>query len=1026
MRAADTDIFNMVSLRGAGGGAPIDPVGGAAGTLVPAILRRENIDPLSATAADLDHFPAAAALDSSMLAKMTSARLADLLADKADMRGLEAARDQLGDGGVAAVEQEYPKIVDSWLIARMRRDQPLIAAHVRLIRAARLLRQFAIDPRPLQQAGVIGDMLQAAVVLPRSLTTARPTPPSGGNAKPSVDADRARYVKLTQELAVRETIQKKAYRLYWDRAAQSSADRNIAKASTARTARTASAASTAGTVTPGRAPTAPPTLDQAFFTQLNQRLTTDEKAKLTALAGPGSLASKRFNLDDLIGNILDVNSVIIDANTICSRIRVYENEQTTMLPAASAARPDKNRPAVRAIGWGDLIVARERLVGYEAQEIAHIENILPGEDKLRKHIRSQTIEQVNETTTLTEDTSERDLQTTDRHELQNQVSQVVDEKFSVKAGVNTSGRYGLTSVNTSLDAAFDRSNSESRSATTEVAQEIVAKTVEKTFQSVRELRRTTVTDKISEINRHRLSNLSVNGEIRPSISGVYCWVEKIHEVSLRHYGTRLMVEFHIPEPGLSLFALAQTARVTVPKPAPLEIGPLDIEPTNYLCIAKAYGAVGVESPPAPFIEVGYTWRSEPDEAADGDTAEDSIAATIPIPDGYQPIAGHASITSIPTTAVDPSLIYLYVAVGGREVIESIGWTHDADWTIDRAVAWPNGVPVSMLSHGQWDKALVLHIALRCERTPEAMTAWRLRTWEKVVEAHDKLQQDYDRAVLEAATRNDALFEITGASEDVNRAMEQDELKKWSIKTMRVTTYEDTLLNAVVQVGEHPEIDPVVSDAQAPIVRFFEESFEWREMSYFLYPYFWGRRAAWDARLAMTGTDYRHTAFLQAGAARVIVPVTPGYEERVLNYLDSDTTKPELERIASPAPGEIPSDSQNPQLWLDLIVEKNADLALGSGTLAVTKSDDRVTINPDSRWVPTDRDDGRDLYVGGERYQVVEPTGAGAFRIDRPYEGETDAKAGYATGSVPFGAPWLVRIPTELVILKENIGSLDSG
>jgi hypothetical protein len=360
-------------------------------------------------------------------------------------------------------------------------------------------------------------------------------------------------------------------------------------------------------------------------------------------------------------------------------------------------------------------------------------------------------------------------------------------------------------------------------------------------------------------------------------------------------------------------------------------------------------------------------------------------------------------------------------VGGREVIESIGHTRDADWRIDRAVQWPNGVPVSMLAHGHWDKTLVLHVTLRCERTPEAMTAWRLRTWEKLMEAHERLQQNYDRAVLEATAQNAALFQITGASEAVNRAVERDELKKWSIKTMRVESFDDDLFDAVIQVGEHAELDPVVSDAQAPIIRFFEEAFEWREMSYFLYPYFWGRRSAWKARLATSGVDFRHTAFLQAGAARVIVPITPGYEERVLHYLDSDPTKPELERIASPAPGEIPADSENPQLWLDLIVEKNAELARGSGSLSVTKGNDLVTINSDSRWVPDDRDNGRDLYIGGERYQAAESLPATKqVRLDRAYEGTTDARAGYATGSVPFGAPWLVRIPTNLVILRENV------
>jgi hypothetical protein len=417
-----------------------------------------------------------------------------------DVAALGAIRDQLGSGAsAAAIGEEYDKLVDSWLVARMKRNAPMIEAHERLIRAARLWKQFLADPRPLREPGALESFMKARVVLPRSLTTAKLSgKPCGSPQKAAVEADRARYLKLTQELALRESIQKKAYRLYWDRAAQASAKRNAQNTSARR------ASGERGAIVDSlRANRAPPALDGAFFQELNETLTGDEKSKLQALKGGASVASKRLGIDDLIGDLLDVNGVIDEANSICSRIRVFESEQASSLPPASAAVPSAERPSVRAIGWGDLIVARERLVDYQAQEIAHIENVLPGEDKLRTHERTRTVEQVTETTTVTEDTRERDLQTTDRHELQNQVNDVIDEKFSVKAGVNTSGRYGVTTVNTSLDAAFDRSSSESRSATTEVAQEIVAKTVEKTFQSVRELRRTTITDAIREANRHR-------------------------------------------------------------------------------------------------------------------------------------------------------------------------------------------------------------------------------------------------------------------------------------------------------------------------------------------------------------------------------------------------------------------------------------------------------------------------------------------------------------------------------------------
>jgi hypothetical protein len=1024
MRTIDTNVFNMVSLRGAGGRASLDPLAETSGSAVTPILRAHQIDPRRPTREDLARLPKDAALSSSDLASLRVAKLADALDKHVPLDGdaLDAIRDsEAGRGDLATFAREYDRLVDSWLIARMRRDHVAVAAHERLIKAARVWRQYLSNPGPLRSKATIDDFMGARVVLPRSLTTpaGRTEPVNGG--KSSITADRAQYAKLAQELALRESIQRKANRVYWDGVARSSAARKAPKPVAP------AAGNLPQAVMRPRADRPLPALDAAFFKQLDAGLTTSERNSLTALTGGDPLATRRLSLDGLLGDVLGTHELVAEANLLCARIRVFESEQVTSLPAASAATPDAARPSVRAVGWGDLIVARERLVGYQAQEIAHVENVMPGEEKVRKHRRTKTVEQVTESITLTEDTRERDLQTTDRHELQNQVSSIIDEKFSVKAGVNTSGRYGLTSVNTSLDSAFERSSSESRSTTSQTAQEIVAKTVERTFESVRELRRTTVTDAIREANRHKLSNLAADGGAPQPISGVYLWLEKIQEVALRHYGTRLMIEFHVPEPGLSLFAQVQASQVSVAKPAPLNIGPLDIQPTNYLCIAKAYGAVGVESPPAQFVAVGFTWRSEPDEEAEGGKSEDTIAAAIPIPEGYQPVAGRASITSIPTSSVAASEIYLYVAVGGREVIDKSAHSWDADWTIDRATAWPNGVPVSMLAHGQWDKTLVLHVALRCERTPEAMTAWRLRTWEKIVEAHERLQQNYERAVLEASAQNAALFDVAGASEEVNRAVERDELKKWSIKTMRVESFDDALFDAVVQVGEHAEIDPVVSDAQAPIIRFFEEAFEWREMSYFLYPYFWGRRSAWKARLASTGPDPRHTAFIQAGAARVIVPVTPGYEERVLNYLDSDPARPELERIASPAPGEIPSDTQNPELWLELIVAKNDELALGSGTLAVASGSDLVTINGDSRWTPSERDLGRDLFIGGERYEVAESLPAAKqIRLDRAYEGPADPHARYATGSVPFGAPWLVRVPTSLLILKENVGLVAPG
>lgn len=51
------------------------------------------------------------------------------------------------------------------------------------------------------------------------------------------------------------------------------------------------------------------------------------------------------------------------------------------------------RRAFRAVGWGDLEVLREDIQQYELGEISHVENVLKGESKARRHLRRRRIEE---------------------------------------------------------------------------------------------------------------------------------------------------------------------------------------------------------------------------------------------------------------------------------------------------------------------------------------------------------------------------------------------------------------------------------------------------------------------------------------------------------------------------------------------------------------------------------------------------------------------------------------------------------
>ena len=75
----------------------------------------------------------------------------------------------------------------------------------------------------------------------------------------------------------------------------------------------------------------------------------------------------------------------------------------------------------------------------------------------------------------------------------------------------------------------------------------------------------------------------------------------------------------------------------------------------------------------------------------------------------------------------------------------------------------------------------------------------------------------------------------------------------------------------------PTIDFDKTRSEGAYVRFFEQAFEWEQMMWITYPYFWGRYEQWDDRLNYNDLDPLFDDFLKAGYARVLVPARPTFE-----------------------------------------------------------------------------------------------------------------------------------------------------
>ncbi|GAB3359335.1 hypothetical protein [Lysobacter tyrosinilyticus] len=185
-------------------------------------------------------------------------------------------------------------------------------------------------------------------------------------------------------------------------------------------------------------------------------------------------------------------------------------------------------------------------------------------------------------------------------------------------------------------------------------------------------------------------------------------------------------------------------------------------------------------------------------------------------------------------------------------------------------------------------------------------------------AHESARSEYLNALAElrALTVNEL---IQGRSEAFNAGVIREELKRHCVSMIAHefdADASDDVLVAIPGVGESPvqmtyptfdagdhngqpyaRFDTPSLEVEFPflrideaarrgrLVQFLEQAFEWRQITYVTYPYFWARRPKWLEM--MNRLDYADSAmsdFLRAGSARVLVAVTPGYYDAVMYFL----------------------------------------------------------------------------------------------------------------------------------------------
>lgn len=595
--------------------------------------------------------------------------------------------------------------------------------------------------------------------------------------------------------------------------------------------------------------------------------------KINPLKAVSRIEEEMKFLNSTIEADTSYNKMIALGGTYVNRGKLMDAVMGTATTLFGAVTSFMKKCAYKA-GIGDLLIVRQKLKAYELAEFAHVENALAGELRERVHRRLDVTEMITETTTQTETAKERDLQSTERSEMQTEAEKVVQQQAHVDAGLQVSGSYGPSiSFNASLNAGFSSSVQETQKKSTSYSREVTEKTSEQVRSKVTEFQRRRVLAEIEETNTHRIDNTGLGAK---HMRGIYRWLNKIYDAQIFNYGQRMMYEFVIPEPAsFFLYATVENPPVDseIIKPelptfpiwgsAPLK--PSNLTRTNYHDYVSKYNVTTAPEPPSQFTVKTYF-----DKQDGKDDLNLGRSGAVSIPDGYEAYGGVVSSDFVHEQGK---------ALGFRVMLGSQNWDRGTYWGAEykgfpRKYRGEITVAVELMS--VW--SFTLGIDIFCSLTDEAFAKWQIKMYDAIMQAYLDQKSVYDSKMEQKNIQKGV--EILGRNPLENRRIEKEELKKLIIMILTNTPYLN--INSYTSSAE-PIMDLSKVCPNGSYIRFFENAFEWQNILYVFYPYFWGKHAKWINALHITDPDADFAAFLKAGAARVQIPVRPGFEKAVAFY-----------------------------------------------------------------------------------------------------------------------------------------------
>lgn len=587
-----------------------------------------------------------------------------------------------------------------------------------------------------------------------------------------------------------------------------------------------------------------------------------------------------------------LNTVIVDV----------DDPEVIVIPGAVNGNEAAFVPSgfgVKQLGIADYKKVEQTTQCYVEGDVAHIENIMAREYKEKSTRRLRRSENTTTTSSETEKEHLTDSSTTSRFDMQSEVAKVIQESRDFGAYANFNGSFkalgSQIGFSTGVNYATHNSKEESTRQAVTQAKEITESALDRIVSKVKEERIEKIIEEFEENNKHGFDNTKGDRHV----VGVFRWVDKLYKNQIINYGKRLMFEFMIPQPAkLHILAMSenqqQTSTIIEPiDPRKATTNKLDdyskINDTTLKFWASKFN-VEIEPCPQQSFSVSKGFNGNYNSTGYFTTGSDEII----IPEGYEVNSASASVAfDFHPSGMEGSGVSINV---GNKFYNKQWFKHFNEQNIQfnnlGGVQQKLGIAFKAFDCGTFSMSIVA----KCELTSETKQKWQQEAFKAIIDAYEDALVEYNDKI---AAEKAIAIEIKGTNPGFYREFENKILRKNCISYLvdqnpsAKNTYgksnlfkimgSDTIQrfgNTEVNIGQE-------LDDYAAFVKFMEQAFEWEIMSYNLYPYYWGNRADWASLYQYDDSnDPLFRNFMQAGMARVVVTVRPGFEEAVRYYMQT--------------------------------------------------------------------------------------------------------------------------------------------